>query len=36
MLETGMASSIVANAIRDGKKIIEINPEPIIEIGNTF
>lgn len=35
-LETGLSSSIVKDAIKKKKIIIEVNPEPIIKIGNTY
>ncbi|CAD8132739.1 unnamed protein product [Paramecium octaurelia] len=36
MLETGCAKSTVCQFIKKKATIIEINPEPIIEVGNTY
>ena len=36
MLETGLSASMVRNAIERDLIILEINPEPIIEVGCTF
>jgi len=36
MLETGCAKSTVCKFIKKKATIIEINPEPIIEVGNTY
>jgi NAD-dependent SIR2 family protein deacetylase len=35
-LETGLSASIVTSCVKNDTLIIEINPEPCIEIGNTF
>lgn len=36
MLETGLSGSIVRKAINQEKTIIEVNTEPIVEMGRTF
>jgi hypothetical protein len=36
MLETGCAKSTVCQFIKKKATVIEINPEPIIEVGNTY
>ncbi len=33
-METGLSSSIVSNAIKNGKKVVEINPELCMECGD--
>ena len=36
MLETSYAKNIILDAIEKKLTIIEVNPEPIIELGNTY
>ena len=36
MLETSYAKNIILDAIDKKLTIIEVNPEPIIELGNTY
>ena len=36
MLETSYAKNIILDAIENKVTIIEVNPEPIIELGNTY